>query len=56
MEDRGPGPLDMNSVSEEDYKLYMVNGIHPSKAGYRDWWTPKFEEKLKAIFEGNKNE
>lgn len=37
---------EMNAVSEEDYKLYMVNGIHPSKAGYRDWWTPKFENYL----------
>lgn len=36
----------MNAVSAEDYKLYMVNGIHPSKAGYRDWWTPAFEAYL----------
>ena len=34
---------EMNSVSKADYNLYMVNGIHPSRAGYRDWWTPKFE-------------
>lgn len=37
---------EMNAVSTEDYKLYMVNGIHPSRAGYREWWTPKFEEYL----------
>lgn len=37
---------EMNSVSEADYKLYMVNGIHPSKAGYREWWTPVFEKYL----------
>lgn len=37
---------EMNAVSEEEYKLYMVNGIHPSKAGYRDWWTPVFEAYL----------
>lgn len=37
---------EMNAVSQEDYKLYMVNGIHPSRAGYRDWWTPKFEAYL----------
>lgn len=41
---------EMNAVSEEDYKLYMVNGIHPSKAGYRDWWTPVFEEYLINYF------
>lgn len=37
---------EMNAVSKADYDLYMVNGIHPSRAGYRDWWTPKFEEYL----------
>ena len=41
---------EMNRVSKEDYSLYMANGIHPTKAGYREWWTPKFEEKLKDIF------
>ncbi|EEP27350.1 hypothetical protein GCWU000342_02044 [Shuttleworthella satelles DSM 14600] len=24
---------DMNAVSKEDYKLYMYDGIHPSRAG-----------------------
>lgn len=41
---------EMNAVSAEDYKLYMVNGIHPSKAGYRDWWTPVFEAYLIDFF------
>lgn len=40
---------EMNQVSSEEYKLYMVNKIHPSKAGYKDWWTPKFEEILKEF-------
>lgn len=40
---------EMNAVSEADYKLYMVNGIHPSKAGYREWWTPVFEEYLEGF-------
>lgn len=40
------GDEDMNNVSKEDYKLYMVNGIHPSRAGYQLWWTPKFEAYL----------
>lgn len=39
----------MNAVSTDDYKLYMVNGIHPSRAGYRDWWTPKFEAFLSNL-------
>ena len=37
---------EMQAVSEEDYALYMSNGIHPTRAGYRDWWTPKFESYL----------
>ncbi len=44
---------DMNAVSEEDYKLYMANGIHPTRAGYRDWWLPKFEELLYTVGEEN---
>ena len=40
---------EMNAVSTDDYKLYMVNGIHPSRAGYRDWWTPKFEAFLSDL-------
>ena len=47
---------DMNTVSDSDYKLYMVNGIHPSRTGYRDWWTPKFEEYLTDFFENNDND
>ncbi len=42
---------DMNAVSKENYKLYMANGIHPTRAGYREWWLPKFEEILYTIGE-----
>ena len=37
---------DMRSVSDEDRALYMVDDIHPSRAGYKLWWTPKFREYL----------
>lgn len=37
---------EMNAVSSEDYKLYMVNGIHPSRAGYKLWWTPQIQKYL----------
>lgn len=30
----------------EQKKLWMTDKIHPTKAGYRDWWLPKFEEAL----------
>lgn len=32
--------------TEEQRSLWMVDKIHPSRAGYRDWWLPKFEEAL----------
>lgn len=35
---------EMNAVDDEHYDLYMVNGIHPYRAGDREWWTPKFEK------------
>lgn len=38
---------EMCNVSKEDYALYMADPIHPSKAGYRDWWTPAFVSYLK---------
>ncbi len=38
-----------NGISEEDKDLYMSDTTHPTKAGYRDWWTPKFEEKLSEL-------
>lgn len=37
---------EMNSVSATDYKLFMYDSIHPTRAGYKLWWTPKFEEYL----------
>ena len=37
---------EMNQVSEEDYKLYMFDVIHPTQAGYLNWWTPKMEAYL----------
>lgn len=42
---------DMNAVSEEDYKLYMFDHIHPTQAGYLLWWTPKFEDTLYQLSE-----
>ncbi len=37
-----------NDVTPEDYSFYMTDRIHPTRAGYRDWWLPKFEEALSA--------
>ena len=40
---------EFNAISADDLELYMADEIHPTKAGYRDWWTPKFEEALKSL-------
>ncbi len=34
---------EMNGVGEEKYALYMNDKIHPTRAGYYLWWTPKFQ-------------
>lgn len=39
----------MNQIIKEDYDLYMADGIHPTKAGYRDWWTPEIRRILIGI-------
>lgn len=42
---------DMNEVSEREYKLYMYDAIHPTRAGYGLWWTPKFETFLESYLQ-----
>ena len=48
----GIGVLDLwhddtfNTLSDTDRALYMNDNIHPTKAGYRDWWCPEMERQL----------
>lgn len=37
---------DFNQISEEQRKVFMADSIHPTKAGYRDWWGPEMERQL----------
>lgn len=37
---------EFNSISDEDRLLYMMDRIHPTRAGYLQWWLPKFEQRL----------
>lgn len=37
---------DFNSITDEARSLYMNDQIHPTKAGYRDWWCPEMERQL----------
>ncbi len=38
-----------NEIDEETYDLYMYDDIHPTKAGYLEWWFPKMETALIGI-------
>ena len=40
---------EMNAISDKEYDLYMGDKIHPSRAGYKNWWTPKFETSLTKL-------
>ena len=41
-----------NSITAKERALYMSDPIHPTKAGYLQWWTPFMEEKLCRIITG----
>ena len=38
-----------NAAGAEQYALYMFDPIHPTKAGYYEWWFPKMEADLIEI-------
>lgn len=40
---------EMNAVSEADRARYMADDVHPSRAGYREWWTPVIERRLSQL-------
>ena len=35
-----------NAITNEQRALWMNDHIHPTKAGYRDWWCPEMERQL----------
>lgn len=37
---------EFNAITEEQRAFYMNDNIHPTKAGYRDWWCPEMERQL----------
>lgn len=43
-----------NSISKEQRKLFMADGIHPTRAGYRDWWGPEMEKQLLILLSNKK--
>lgn len=36
----------INSITQEERELYLVDHIHPTRAGYREWWLPEFRKCL----------
>ncbi|MBR4163283.1 MAG: SGNH/GDSL hydrolase family protein [Solobacterium sp.] len=40
-----------NDITDEQRKLYMYDKIHPTMAGYRDWWGPEVEKQLLKYLE-----
>lgn len=37
---------EFNSIDQEKRDFYMMDNIHPTKAGYLEWWTPFIEAAL----------
>lgn len=40
---------EINSITDEERKIYLVDNIHPTKAGYKVWWLPEFQKCLYKI-------
>ena len=40
---------EINSITDEEKSLYLIDHIHPSKAGYRLWWLPEIQKTLYDI-------
>lgn len=40
---------EINNITEEERKLYLVDHIHPTKAGYKIWWLRKIQKSLYEV-------
>lgn len=40
---------EINDITDEQRKIYLIDHIHPTKAGYKEWWLPKFQEVLYEV-------
>lgn len=41
--------VNFNNITNEQRKLYMLDGVHPTQTGYLEWWTPYIEKALYKI-------
>ncbi len=47
---------EINSITDAERKLYLVDHIHPTKAGYREWWLPEIQKILSDVVDNKGNE
>ena len=40
---------EINSITDKERNIYLVDHIHPTKAGYKEWWLPEFQKCLYKI-------
>lgn len=46
---------DFNAITPEQRELYLADAIHPTKAGYLEWWTPYMENVLCEVIGNGKD-
>ena len=44
-----------NAITGEQRARYMADPIHPTRDGYLEWWTPRFEEALRELIRGGQS-
>ena len=40
---------EINSITDKERNIYLVDHIHPTKAGYKEWWLSEFQKCLYEI-------
>ena len=40
---------EINNITDEQREIYLVDHIHPTKAGYKEWWLPVFQKTLYEV-------
>ncbi len=45
---------EINNISDKQRELYLIDSIHPTKAGYKQWWLPSFREMLNKVISTDK--
>lgn len=42
---------EINNITDEQKEIYLVDHIHPTKAGYKEWWLEIFQKTLYEVIE-----